>query len=317
MRVAVLGGSGFLGARIARRLVRDGHAVVSVDRAPPSQITLDEAGIEHTRVDITRIEELWELFRTYRPDVAVNLAYMLTMDAERRPHASLTPNILGMDNVFEAARLGDVRRVVYASSIAVYGPQRLFGDRPVTEDDVPQPVWVYGASKLFNEFMARVYTERYGLQTVGIRVSTTFGYGRPPGGVAAWTEAIVSGPLRGETVELLYPPEQRFPMVYAEDTADCFVRIILAEQPRYLVYLCGGATYSLREVREMVLEHIPGADIRFRDEADLLPNLYRVDDSRAREELGFVRRPVPEGIRLHVQEVRQALQRSGSLTART
>jgi nucleoside-diphosphate-sugar epimerase len=69
-----------------------------------------------------------------KPERLLNLSYVLG-GGEGNPHHQLRLNILGMDNCFEVARLCGIRRVVYASSVAVSGLQRHFGERMVNEDD--------------------------------------------------------------------------------------------------------------------------------------------------------------------------------------
>ena len=98
------------------------------------------------------------------------MAALLPPDTEDSPHSGMLVNIQGTNNVFEAARWGGVERVVYASSIAVYGAQENFGDRLVTEDDLPTPTNVYGTTKAANDFAAARYSDRYGLDIRGIRI---------------------------------------------------------------------------------------------------------------------------------------------------
>ncbi len=73
------------------------------------------------------------------------------------------------------------KRVVYASSIAVYGVQNTSGQRPITEDDLTDPVNVYGMTKMVNDFSAKRYIEHYGLDLRPIRICTVFRHGRTTG----------------------------------------------------------------------------------------------------------------------------------------
>ena len=80
-----------------------------------------------------------------------------------------------MDNCFEAARLLGIKRVVYASSLAVYGRQSEYGDRPLTEDDLRLGTGVYSVSKIFNEHQAEWYNQAYGMQITGVRPANVTG----------------------------------------------------------------------------------------------------------------------------------------------
>src|SRR5216684_437417 len=119
MSVLVIGATGFIGPRLIRRLVARGESVVGMDLNPGAAAFADvPIGAPVVRGDITQFEDVMRAVLDVKPDRVINLAY-----------------ILGMDNCFEAARLAGVKRVVYASSIAVSGQQSNFGDRTATEDD--------------------------------------------------------------------------------------------------------------------------------------------------------------------------------------
>src|SRR6266567_589199 len=154
MKVLVLGGTGFIGPRVMRRLVDRGHEVSCMDINPNSPLITDiRDRIQVSRGDITLMDDVVEAMVDAKPDRVLNLAYALGAP-ESDPHPAVRLNILGMDNCFEAARICGIKRVVYASSLAVYGQQRHYGDRMLTEDDVRMGAGVYAASKIYNEHQA-------------------------------------------------------------------------------------------------------------------------------------------------------------------
>ena len=128
--ILIIGGTGFIGSRLAGCLVNRGQTVTCFDLYPaPQKVSHlgDHAGV--VVGDITRIEDIIAVIREFRVEKIVNLAYMLGTESEANPHVALRVNVMGMNNVFESARLMGIRRVVYASSIAVYGLQSSFGER--------------------------------------------------------------------------------------------------------------------------------------------------------------------------------------------
>ena len=157
MSVLVIGGTGFIGPRLIRRLVARGEDVVCMD-VNPFAASLSDVGLRApvVRGDVTQFEDVMRTVLDVKPDRLINLAYGLGA-GEGNPHQVMRLDILGMDNCFEAARLAGVRRVVYASSIAVSGQQSHFGDRPVNEDDPTHGVGQYATHKIFNEFQARKF----------------------------------------------------------------------------------------------------------------------------------------------------------------
>src|SRR2546422_9231089 len=162
MAILVIGGTGFIGPRLMRRLVGRGETVMCMDLNPgavspfaamPSEATL-------IRGDVTRFDDVMRTVLQVKPDRLINLAYGLGA-GEGNPHQVMRLDVLGMDNCFEAARLGGVKRVVYASSIAVSGQQSHFGDRLGNEDEPPDGPTQYAVHKLFNELQARTHMQNY------------------------------------------------------------------------------------------------------------------------------------------------------------
>ncbi|PYN24265.1 MAG: epimerase, partial [Candidatus Rokuibacteriota bacterium] len=152
MSVLVIGATGFIGPRLIRRLVARGESVVGMDLNPGAATFGDvPIGAPVIRGDVTHFEDVMRTVLDVKPDRLINLAYGLGA-GEGNPHQVLRLDVLGMDNCFEAARLAGVKRVVYASSIAVSGQQSHFGDRLVNEDDPPYGTSQYAMHKIFNEF---------------------------------------------------------------------------------------------------------------------------------------------------------------------
>ncbi len=176
MAILVIGGTGFIGPRLIRRLIDRGERVVCMDLNPgavspfaamPSEATL-------IRGDVTRFDDVMRTVLQIKPERLINLAYGLGA-GEGNPHHVMRLDVLGMDNCFEAARLGGVRRVVYASSIAVSGQQSHFGDRLAAEDDPTYGTSQYAVHKIFNEFQARQYIKNYAMSITGVRPANVTG----------------------------------------------------------------------------------------------------------------------------------------------
>ena len=157
MSVLVIGATGFIGPRLIRRLVARGEQVVGMDLNPGAATFAGvPIGAPVVRGDVTQFEDVMRTVLDVKPDRLINLAYGLGA-GEGNPHQVMRLDILGMDNCFEAARLAGVKRVVYASSIAVSGQQKNFGDRPANEDDPVYGTSQYAMHKIFNEFQAKKY----------------------------------------------------------------------------------------------------------------------------------------------------------------
>lgn len=285
MPVLVIGATGFIGPRLIRRLVARGEDVVCMDVNPfPASSSDVTPRAPLVRGDVTQFEDVMRTVLDVKPERLINLAYGLGA-GESNPHQVMRLDILGMDNCFEAARLAGVRRVVYASSIAVSGQQSHFGDRAINEDDPTHGVGQYATHKIFNEFQARKYIKNYGMSITGVRPANVTGPDKLRGStdhVQIMTEAA-----RGRPVHLPKKGLMRL-LVHVEDMAEIFARVLLADAPRHDLYNSGGIPVSLGELADIVRGFLPDAQITFDQEGGREDSgNYLVDNSRLTTEFGI------------------------------
>jgi nucleoside-diphosphate-sugar epimerase len=285
MSVLVLGATGFIGPRLIRRLLARGESVVGMDLNPGAAAFGDvPIGAPVLRGDVTQFEDVMRTILDVKPERVINLAYGLGA-GEGNPHQVMRLDILGMDNVFEACRLAGVKRVVYASSIAVSGQQSNFGDRLATEDDPVHGTSQYAMHKMFNEFQARKYIKNYGMSIVGVRPANVTGPDKVRGSVDH--VQIMTEAARGKPVHLPQKGLMRL-LVHVEDMAEIFARVLLAEAPRHHLYNSGGIPVSLGELADIVRGFLPDAQITFAQEGGREDSgNYLVDWSRLAKEFGI------------------------------
>src|SRR5437588_6785459 len=303
MSVLVIGATGFIGPRVIRRLVARGETVVGMDLNPAAATFAGvPIGAPVVRGDVTQFEDVMRTVLDVKPERLINLAYGLGA-GEGNPHQVMRLDILGMDNCFEAARLAGVKRVVYASSIAVSGPQSHFGDRLVTEDDPTFGTSQYAMHKIFNEFQARKYVKNYGMSIVGVRPANVTG----PDKMRGSTDHVqlITGDARGEAVHLPKKGQMRL-LIHVDDIAEVFARVLLADAPRHDIYSSGGVAVSLGELADLVREFLPDAKITFEQEGSREESgNYLVDNSRLRKEFGIEYPPLRARVREIINDVRR------------
>jgi nucleoside-diphosphate-sugar epimerase len=285
MSVLVIGATGFIGPRLIRRLVYRGETVVGMDLNPgATAFGGAPIGAPVVRGDVTRFDDVMRTILDVKPERVINLAYGLGA-GEGNPHQVMRLDILGMDNVFEACRLTGVKRVVYASSIAVSGQQSHFGDRLVNEDDPVHGTSQYAMHKIFNEFQARKYIKDYGMSIVGVRPANVTGPDKVRGSVDH--VQIMTDAARGRPVHLPQKGLMRL-LVHVEDMAEIFARVLLAETPRHSLYNSGGIPVSLGELADIVRRFLPDAKITFASDGGREDSgNYLVDWSRLAKEFGI------------------------------
>jgi nucleoside-diphosphate-sugar epimerase len=285
MSILVIGATGFIGPRLIKRLVARGETVVGMDVNPGAAAFGNiPVGAPVMRGDVTRFDDVMRTIVEVKPERVINLAYGLGA-GEGNPHQVMLLDVLGMDNVFEAARLAGVRRVVYASSIAVSGQQSHFGERPVTEDDPVYGTSQYAMHKIFNEFQAKKYIKNYGMSITGVRPANVTGPDKVRGSVDH-VQLMVDA-ARGKPVNL---PKKGFMrlLIHVEDIAEVFTRVLLADTPRHDIYNSGGIPASLGELADIVRGFLPNAQITFaQDGGREESGNYLVDWSRLAGEFGI------------------------------
>lgn len=178
MRTLVTGGAGFLGAALANRLVSEGHTVLALDDLTAGDPRRLSPEVLLTRGDVRDVPKLWTLLQ------GVDCVYHLAARV-RVPESIYYPsdynavNVGGTVAVMEAMRDTGVRRVVLASSGALYGEQE---HQPVHERQLPSPDSPYAVSKVAAEYYLSTLGTLYNIETVSLRVFNTYGPGQdlPP-----------------------------------------------------------------------------------------------------------------------------------------
>ena len=303
MPICVIGGTGFIGPRVIRRLVARGEEVVCMDINPAGTSFADLGKqVKVMRGDVTQFEDVMRTMVEAKPSRVINLSYNL--GSELAPHLAVKLNVLGMDNCFEAARLSGVQRVVYASSVAVSGLQKHYGERLVNEDDPKHGDNQYAMHKTFNEWQAQDYIAKYGMSITGVRPANVTGPDKVRGSVDH--VQCITQPARGQAVTFPYKDFMRLP-IHVEDIAEVFVRVLLADAPRYPIYNSGGTVISLGELAEMVRAFLPEARITFEHETGGKERSgnYLVDNSRVRQEFEVEYPPLRQRVLEIVNDIRR------------
>ncbi|MFB6072012.1 MAG: NAD-dependent epimerase/dehydratase family protein [Halobacterium sp.] len=304
--VLVTGGTGFIGAFVAADLVEHGHDAVAFDvSTDPERLrklgVADDVAVE--RGDVTDATDVVRACREHDVDRVVHLAALLTDTAAGDPRAALEVNVMGTNNVFEAARALDLERVAWASSAAVYAPPDRY-DGDVTEDDLVYPDTLYGATKAYNEHQASAY-EAFGVSHVGLRPTVAYGPYRETGG-SAFLVDLVEKPALGESFSVEYG-DQVIDWQYVRDIAQAFRKAAFADEADLSrrVYNVAGETTTIREAAEVVRRVVPDADLSVSDEGEL-PWTQTLDQSAAERDLGYdPEYDLEAGVREYVNVLRE------------
>lgn len=307
MAVMVTGGTGYIGSYLVRRLLAEGHKVVIFDNAPNMERIADIAGqVEVVVGDVTELAEILNAINRYGVERIAHLAYFISASLTKFPTRGLRINLLGTANMFEAARIAGLRRVVYGSSVTQYGSRSTLDEPEWGEEDVPQPggpALLYGACKQFDERTAEHYTMIHGLELIGMRLTSIYGLGRGQRqNVAPHFMVLPERAALGEAV--VFPPDALMSdWMYAPDAALALHLALFRPLPQHRVFNMASQRAPHGEIRRIVESLLPGARITVGTEVPTTVRL--VNSDRLRDELGFVPEySLEEGYRDYLGRVR-------------
>jgi UDP-glucose 4-epimerase len=308
MNILVTGGTGFIGGRVVARLHHLGHRVIVLDRKKRAFAEEIENKIEFVTGDIRVFSDVMRVVHDFNVGRVIHVAYALTAEGEGDPLAAIQINVLGTCHVFEAARMSGVERVVFCSSIAAYGPQDCYGGRPVTEDEaLMKPAFIYGATKVLDEFMAASFERKYGLEIPVLRIAGVYGKGKEEGGLTTWTSQLISNAVRGKAAFVPLRPDQQASFIYVDDVVEQLIGLCLAGRLNYRIYNSGGYTCTPKDFGDILKRYYPGADIKFDQHASWWPYSYRMDGTRIAGELNLEIRDPEAGLLDQINEERFSL----------
>ena len=171
-KVVVTGGAGFIGSHLVDRLVDLKALVVVVDNFTVGQKdNINKRVLKVCAVDIREANKLKSCFKD--ADYVFHLAAIPRVPfSVADPITTTEVNILGTVNVFYAAFLSKIKRVIFASSSSVYGDQKKL---PLKETMEPKPISPYGLQKLTGEKFAKLFNSLYKLPVISLRYFNVYG----------------------------------------------------------------------------------------------------------------------------------------------
>jgi D-erythronate 2-dehydrogenase len=234
MKVVITGGAGFLGKKLARRVLQQGAMIGPSGKAEQvSELLLFDVGeargpgLDDPRVktqagDISNFATVQSVVQG--ASTVFHFAAVVSAGAEADFDLGYRVNLDGTRNVLEACRaLGTTPRVVFTSSLAAFG-----GDLPpaVTDDTALTPQTSYGAQKSIGEFLVRDYTRKGFLRGTSVRLPTIcVRTGLPNKAASTWASSVVREPLTGVDVVCPVTPETVMVVLSPRRTVDAFMRL--------------------------------------------------------------------------------------------
>jgi nucleoside-diphosphate-sugar epimerase len=292
IKILVIGATGQIGSELVpvlRKIFGEYNVIATGTRTQPTA-TLRMGGpfIYLNALDIEGIKRV-----VYEHDITVifHLASLLSGTGEINPEEAWRLNIDGLRNVLEVARMYKIKRVIWPSSIAVFGPTSPRQNTP--DDAILQPTTIYGITKVTGELLISYYFQKYGVDARSVRLpgivsSETL----PGGGTTDYSVEIFYEAIRKKYYKCFLNELTKLPMLYMPDCIDGMIQLMEAD-PASLTrrtYNITGMSFTPLELSDEIRNFIPEFKIDYKPDfrqgiADTWPE--SLDDSHARKDWGW------------------------------
>ncbi len=254
----ITGGAGFIGSNIADALLSQGQRVIVLDDLSSGKKENIAHLLDHDRfkfVQGTILDSglLRYVMRTYQiENICHQAAIPSVVKSIQEPVKTMEANVSGTTNLFDIAAENHVRRIVFASSCAVYGdgPQN-----PKREDLSVSPLSPYAVSKAAKEMLARNFCNLHKMHIVGLRYFNVYGKRQDPtSGYAAVIPIFVTKAIRNEPLPIEGNGAQTRDFVYIDDVVKANLLALKAGDCAGKCFnIASGSSVSIRELAEMII----------------------------------------------------------------
>jgi len=298
MNFLITGAAGFLGSALANQLAREGHQVRGLDDLSTGDPQALVADVHFTRGDVNDRPKLWTLLQEV--DCVYHLAARVSV-----PESVLYPgkynavNVDGTVSLMEAMRDVGIRRVILASSGAIYGDQEI---QPLNEGLTPRPRSPYAVSKLAAEYYVRSIGALWGIETVSLRIFNAYGPGQHlPPSHAPVVPYFLRQAMRGGSLVVHSDGQQTRDYIYLDDVTMAMIAAATAPGlDGFVINIGSNAESSVHDLVKLVLQITNSkANVVYNSQTEGGVSRMCADISLARQKLNF--KPsisLEEGLRL-------------------
>jgi nucleoside-diphosphate-sugar epimerase len=289
-RVLVIGSSGQIGSELvpALRQKYGRENVIEADIKKPS--TLQDKDL-FLHLDALDRGALTKIIREHRIDTIYHLASILSATGEKMPQMAWNLNVNSLINVLEVGRDFEVERIIWPSSIAVFGPSTPKENTP--NDTILRPTTMYGVTKVAGELLLEYYFKKYSLDARSMRLPGIISSETPPGGgTTDYAVEIFYEAIKKKKYVCFVSEKTMLPMMYMPDCIRSFIDLAEADGSKLVhrVFNVAGMSFTAGVLAAEVKKHIPDFKMEYKPDfrqqiADSWPK--SIDDSLARAEWGW------------------------------
>ncbi|MCG3134558.1 MAG: putative epimerase/dehydratase [Planctomycetes bacterium] len=295
MKAFLTGAGGQVGLELIQALVADGWSVVASDVAPrPAGVP---SSVPWASLDVTNAAQVDEALGTSKPDVVFHLAAILSATGEKNPARCWDINMNGTVHVLESARKHCAGQVMFASTIAAFGPGL---GNPVGNDVSMRPTTMYGVTKVAGELLGEYYWNKLKLDFRGVRFPGLINAGKPGGGSSDYSLHMYVTGLEKGAYTAFCRPDTTIPLMYMPDAIRALIELAKADRAKLTrcIYNIQGFSPTAEQIAASAARGIrieTGKDVKFGYEPDFRQAILdswpkELDDSAARRDWGWAPR---------------------------
>jgi UDP-glucose 4-epimerase len=258
MKYLITGGAGFIGSHIANTLLNTGKEVRIFDNfSSGKRENLAGLDVEIIEGDLRNDDDINKAVKNI--DIIFHeAAFVSVPESMEKPQECLDINVSGTSKLFESARRSGVKRVVVASSAAVYGDSEAY---PLSEDTPLQQLSPYAVSKRIDEMYAELFTNQFGLEVVALRYFNVYGpRQRPDSMYAAAVPIFIRRMLDDKPITVFGDGGQTRDLVNVKDVVQA--NLLASEHPKapgQIFNVCTGVETKLLDLLDILYKIFPNA----------------------------------------------------------
>jgi len=289
-KILITGALGQLGTDLLEGLIQryGPEHIIATDLKPANR----DLGVVFEELDVLDGDQLGQVINRHKVNQIYHLAAILSARAENNPLMAWDINMTGLFNVLEAARIFDLQKLFWPSSIAMFGPDTPKDQTP--QKTIANPNTIYGIQKLAGERWCEYYHQRYGLDIRSVRYPGLIGYkSMAGGGTTDYAVDIYFNAARGQDFTCFLKEDTQLPMLYMKDAVRATIELMESDPSKISIrssYNLAGLSFTPLEIYQEIIKTKPDFNISYEPDfrqkiADSWPN--SIDDSVARADWGW------------------------------